>query len=163
MPALGVLLAAAGGSIAIIVAASLFVRSSDAPAHATGLSHLFAPVDHVTVLDGDTLRIGNQVVRLEGVAVPARGSVCHEAGQASVDCGSAAANALANLVRGAPVDCAIKGHDGQGRPVGDCLAGGTRLNVALVLDGWARADTANLREPESAARTARRGIWHTGS
>jgi endonuclease YncB( thermonuclease family) len=156
----GVLVAVAG---VVIVTVSLSVRSSVTPSRAPAPGQLSAAVDRVTVLDGDTLRLGGQVVRLEGIVAPARGSVCRGGGDATVDCGSAAANVLASLVRGRPVECGINGHDEQGRPLVDCVAGGTRLNQALVLYGWARAETAELRQPESAARAAGRGIWQSGS
>jgi endonuclease YncB( thermonuclease family) len=159
LPSRGVLLAAAGGAATLLVTASLFVRSSDAPAHVPSISHLSAAADRLAVLDGDTLRVGEHVIRLEGIAAPMRGSLCHGGGAMELDCGSAAANALASLVHGAAVDCTINGHDRQGRPEGDCVAGGTSLNLALVLDGWARAASAALREPEEAARAAGRGIW----
>jgi endonuclease YncB( thermonuclease family) len=163
LPSLGVLLAAAGGLGTLAVVASLFVRSSDAPARAPAGRHLSAAAPRLAVVDGDTLRLGDQVVRLEGIAAPARGSVCHAAGEGGTDCGAAAANALALLVRGGAVDCTIHGHDGEGRPVGYCRAGCTGLSEAQVLDGWARAETANLRETETAARMAGRGIWRAGS
>ena len=164
LPSLGVVLAAAGGLATLAVVASLFVRSSDAPARAPATSHLSAGADRVAVLDGDTLRIGDYVVRLEGIVAPARGSVCHDGnGRVDLDCGSAAANALASLVRGNAVDCTIRGHDIQGRPLGYCAAGGARLNEALVLNGWARAETVDLRESEATARAAGRGIWRAGS
>jgi endonuclease YncB( thermonuclease family) len=157
------LLAAAGGVTTLAIIASLFVRSSDAPAHAPGSLHFSAAADRLAVVDGDTLLVGDRVVRLEGIAAPARGSMCHAVSQADLDCGAAAAEALASLVRGNPVNCTIRGQDEQGRPVGNCLAGGTWLNEALVLDGWARAETAALRQPEANARAARRGIWRMGS
>jgi endonuclease YncB( thermonuclease family) len=163
LPSPGVLLAAAGGMATLVVAASLFVRSSDAPALATANTHLSADAEHLAVLDGDTLRVGDHVVRLEGIVAPARGSVCHGGGQLEIDCGSAAANALASLVRGMTVDCTIDGHDGHGRPVGNCQAGGKPLSQTLVRDGWARADADDLREPEAAARAAGRGVWRMGS
>jgi endonuclease YncB( thermonuclease family) len=163
LPSLGVLLAAAGGVVTIVVAVSLFVRSSEAPAKAPGPSHLSAAADRLAVLDGGTLRVGDHVVRLEGIAAPARGSVCHGGGAVDMDCGSAAANALASMVRGGGVDCTIQGHDDQGRPEADCVAGGMRLNEALVLDGWARAETVELRGSEATARAAGRGIWRAGS
>ena len=163
LPSLGVLLAAAGGAVTLVAVASLFVRSSDAPARAPARNHVSAVAAGLAVLDGDTLRLGDQVVRLEGISAPARGSVCHGTGQGDVDCGAAAANALASLVRGNAVDCAIHGHDDQGRPVGNCVAGGTRLSEALVRDGWARADAADLRDPETLARAAGRGMWRIGS
>ncbi len=162
LPSVGVWLAAAGGSATLLIAASMFVRSSDAPAHAPASSHVWALPDQLAVLDGNTLRVGPDVVRLEGIAAPARGSVCHGTDRTELDCGSAAANALASLVRGNPVDCSIHGHDGEGRPTGECLAAGKQLSTALVQDGWARAETAALREPEATARAAGRGIWRTG-
>jgi endonuclease YncB( thermonuclease family) len=163
LPSLGVLLAATGGAVTLVVVASLFVRSSEAPARAPAGLRLSAPAAHLAVLDGDTLRLGDQVVRLAGITAPARGSVCHGEGQSSLDCGSAAANALASLVRGSPVDCIVRGHDDEGRPVGHCQAGGTGLSEALVLNGWAKAETVDLRQPETTAREAGRGIWRAGS
>jgi endonuclease YncB( thermonuclease family) len=163
LPSFGVLLAAAGGAVTIVAVASLFVRSSDAPARAPTSTHLSADAISLAVLDGDTLRLGDQVVRLEGISAPARGSICHGTDQSALDCGAAAANALAILVRGSAVDCTIHGHDDQGRPEGRCLAGGTLLNKAMVRDGWARAEVVDLREPEATARAAGRGMWRMGS
>jgi endonuclease YncB( thermonuclease family) len=162
LPSLGVLLAATGGAVTLVVVASLFVRSSEAPARAPTGMHLSAPAVRLAVLDGDTLRVGDQVVRLAGIVAPARGSVCHDAGRSDVDCGAAAANALAVLVRGSAVDCTIHGHDPEGRPVGNCLAAGTKLSEALVRDGWARAEDGDLQQPETVARAAGRGMWRAG-
>lgn len=160
---LGLGLAAAGSAATLLIVASLFVRSSDAPARPPASSRVSAAADQLAVLDGDTLRVGEHVVRLEGIVAPARGSLCRGADDIELDCGSAAANALAALVRGRAVECAIHSHDGQGRPVGDCAAAGNRLSVALVQDGWARADAATLRELEAGARAAGRGVWYGGS
>jgi endonuclease YncB( thermonuclease family) len=109
------------------------------------------------VIDGGTLRIDRQVVRLLGVDPPPRGESCGGA----ADCGSAAANALAVLVREKPVSCALHGQDRMGRPLGACDAAGTDLNRAQVAAGWARAGTArpDLRQAESSARAERIGLW----
>ena len=48
----------------VVVAVSLFVRSSEAPAHVPAGMRLSAPAASLAVLDGDTLRLGDQVVRL---------------------------------------------------------------------------------------------------
>lgn len=162
-PSFSVWLAAAGGAATLLVTASLFIGSSEAPARAPATSHISASADQIAVVDGDTLRVGEHIVRLAGISAPARGSVCHGAGQTELDCGSAAANAVSALLRGQAVACTIGGHDSQGRPVGTCLAGGTSLGSALVHDGWAHAETADLRGSEAEARAAGRGIWHRGS
>jgi endonuclease YncB( thermonuclease family) len=151
------MVAAAAGAATIGVGLWLFLLPHAAPASGPAISRIAAPAGHLAVVDGDTLRVGDQVVRLEGIAAPARGSAC-----GTVDCGAAAANALAALVRGTGVDCTIDGHDGQGRPVAECLASGVKLNEALVRDGWAHAVTASLRATEAAARSAGRGIWRPG-
>jgi endonuclease YncB( thermonuclease family) len=162
LPPPGVWLAAAGGAATLFTASWLFVRSSDAPALAPANDHIAAPADALAVLDGDTLRVGDQVVRLAGIAAPLRGRACRNGAQA-VDCGTAAANALAALVRGRAVDCTVNGHDDHGRPVGDCTAGTVALSAALVRDGWAHASSPALQQDENAARAAERGIWRTAN
>jgi endonuclease YncB( thermonuclease family) len=122
---------------------------------------LSAPADKLAVIDGDTLRIGEHVVRLEGIAAPARGSVCRGTTAGDQDCGVAAANTLASLLRGNPVDCTVHGADQLGRPVAACLSAGVPLSQALVRRGWARAQTAALRQTEEAARADGLGMWHS--
>jgi endonuclease YncB( thermonuclease family) len=162
LPPTGVCLAAAGGVATVIAAAWLFVRSADAPARVPPGRHITGTAADLAVLDGDTLRVGGLVVRLDGIVAPPRGSVCRS-GMLVVDCGAASANALASLVRNKAVDCSITGHDDHGRPAGDCVAGGVGLNQALVRDGWARARAEALRRTEDQARAAGRGIWGTSS
>jgi endonuclease YncB( thermonuclease family) len=118
---------------------------------------LTAEPAEVAVIDGGTLRMDHQVVRLLGVDPPPRGESC----AAAADCGGAAANALAGLVRRKPVSCALHGQDDMGRPLGACDAAGTDLNRALVAAGWARAapERPDLRQAEEAARAERIGLW----
>jgi endonuclease YncB( thermonuclease family) len=156
-PPLGVMVAAAGGVATMALVAWLFVRPSNAPALAPVNSEIGAPASELAVVDGDTLRLGQQVVRLSGIASPGRGTNC-----GSIDCGAAAANALSALIGRGAVNCRIEGHDSQGRPLGTCQASGVTLNEALVRDGWARAVAANLRQSEDDARKAGRGMWRSG-
>ena len=162
-PSLGFCLAAAGGVATLLIAGTLFLRTSDAPARAPATTEISAGAEQVAVVDGDTLRVGESVVRLAGIAAPARGSICHAGGQADFDCGAAAANAAAALTRGRPVSCTIGGHDEMGRPVGRCQAGGVSLGIELVRRGWARAQAPDLAAGEAEARGAERGIWQRGS
>lgn len=163
LPSTG-LLSAAAASVVVLLAAWLaaswlFAGSADHSVHLQLARHLSAGIDRTVVLDGASLRLGDQVVQLEGIVAPARGSTCRGTGVKAIDCGSAAANALAALVRGRAVECMIEGDDGHGHATGRCTAGGTQLNEALVRDGWARASTAGFRASEAAARAAGYGIW----
>jgi endonuclease YncB( thermonuclease family) len=153
---LGVLAAVgAAGLVLAVMSSDLFGR---APAPA---GQVAADPAQIAVVDADTLRLSDRVVRLSGISVPTRGETCRDASGRDFDCGVAAANALAALVRETPVDCQLHGTDGMGRAFGVCEAGGRELNRALVDAGWARADRSSpaLEAAESTARDQRRGLW----
>ena len=78
------------------------------------------------------------------------------------DCGAAATNALAALVRDAPVACRVTGADDLGRPYAICLASGTELNRAVIAAGWARADAGQPSAEAGGKRGARRAPWRVG-
>jgi endonuclease YncB( thermonuclease family) len=125
---------------------------------------LTADPTHLAVVDGETLRINETVVHLQGVEAPPRGRMCQRVNGPSFDCGSAAAAALADLVRGRRVVCHLTGRDATGYPQAQCLAGETELNRRLVAEGWARAraEMPAFTHEESEARTAARGLWRNG-
>ena len=122
---------------------------------------LSAPAAEVAVVDGETLRLAESVVRLLGVAAPARGRDCRRGDGSTFDCGAASAKALAELVRDQWVDCRVFGEDPSGRPLAICQAAGAELNQALVARGWARATSQlpALGAEEAAARAQHRGLW----
>jgi endonuclease YncB( thermonuclease family) len=116
--------------------------------------------EQVAVVDGETLRLQDTVIRLQGLAAPPRGLSCRGADGSVSDCGAASATALASLVRGHRVACRLNGRDPSGLAQGRCEAAGTDLNLELVAAGWARAlDASGMGAAESAAREARRGLW----
>jgi endonuclease YncB( thermonuclease family) len=126
---------------------------------------LNADAPQVAVVDGQTLRLRDTVVRLHGVLAPMRGQECLSGDGRRFDCGAAASEALASLVRGHAVSCRLDGRDAGGFPQGHCEAGGVSLNRAVVSAGWARADghTPDLAPEEAAARALRVGIWRAGT
>jgi endonuclease YncB( thermonuclease family) len=115
----------------------------------------------VAVVDGGTLRLRDRVIRLSGVHPPSHGMVCEAGGQATIDCGAAAANALAALVRETAVACRVTEQDDSGNAYGVCHASGTELNRAVIAAGWARMDrdSATLQDAEVTARAQHRGVW----
>lgn len=124
-----------------------------------------ADAAQVAVIDGDTLRLQETIIRLQGVAAPPRGFSCKRADGVTFDCGAASVAALADLVRGRTILCHIAGRDSTGFPQGMCEAGETDINRRLVADGWAkaRADMPAFSPEESNARTDMRGLWRGGA
>lgn len=118
----------------------------------------------LAVVDGDTLRVKETVLRLQGVEAPPRGRMCQAPNGTSFDCGAAAAAALADMVRNRRVVCQLAGRDSAGYPQAQCIAGETDLNRQLVANGWARAraDAPAFGPEESRARTELRGLWRGG-
>lgn len=120
-----------------------------------------ADAPQVAVVDGQTLRLRETVLRLHGVVAPMRGQECRTAEGSRFDCGAAASEALSALVRGHAVACRLDGRDAAGFPQGHCEAGGLSLNCAVVAAGWARADShaPDLLPQEAAAKARHAGIW----
>ena len=155
------LVGAAGGALAVMLV--MFALPSDLFGRVPPLTGtLSAQPQHVAVVDGETLLLRETVIRLLGVAAPGRGQACR--GDAATDCGAAAADALAALVRGQAVACRLNGRDQEGFALGLCEAAGVDLNRAVVSGGWARArrETPDFSAEEAAARSARRGLWAGG-
>jgi endonuclease YncB( thermonuclease family) len=146
----------------LVAGASVIVRRPPHPGPASGTVSAEPP--SVVVVDGETLRLHDTVVRLQGVAAPARGASCRREDGAAYDCGAAATRALAGIVRDRPVACRLHGRDDGGVVQGACEASGTDVNAAIVEAGWARAEPAagRLGAAELSARAARRGAWDAG-
>jgi endonuclease YncB( thermonuclease family) len=127
--------------------------------------NISAEAAQVAVIDGDTLRLQETTIRLQGVAAPPRGHSCLRSDGASFDCGAAAVAALADLVRGRTILCHIAGRDTAGFTQGMCEAGETDINRRLVADGWAkaRADMPAFSPEETRARSSQRGLWQGGA
>ena len=121
--------------------------------------HWQAQPHDIRIVDGETLGLGDRVVRLAGIAAPARGEACQGRAGDAYDCGGAAAAALTRLVSGRPVTCRIVGRDGFGRGLGECEAAGTDLGRTLVGSGYAVATAAPLRAAQDAARAGAQGLW----
>jgi len=114
-----------------------------------------------SVIDGDTIEIHGQRVRLFGIDAPETGQVCR-AGDKPWPCGQQAALALDKKIAGRPVSCTEKDRDRYGRIVAICFADKVNLNAWLAAEGWAlayRHYSMDYVRDEDVARAARKGIW----
>ena len=111
---------------------------------------------------GDTLRIGRQTVRLEGIEAPELDQLCARSNNRRWRCGEAAQAALSRLVAGRQVRCETAGKGGEGIMRATCTAGRTNIAAALVEGGHVLADgglMATYRSELATAQKAKVGLW----
>lgn len=143
-------------TIQIIVAVALLGTLIVAVAWLETLSeHNFS--GRVVVVDGDSLIIDGEKMRLSGIDAPELEQTC--GGQRGVWlCGRRSREALRNLIDSNIVVCISDGIDRYQRWLVRCEIGSVELNRAMVLDGWAVSYGAYERE-EDLARAAKRNLW----
>ncbi|TCR64835.1 thermonuclease family protein [Bosea sp. BK604] len=109
-------------------------------------------------IDGDSLRLLGEELRLEGIDAPEYRQVCTDRSGREVDCGRAARRALVELLSRGIVTCEIGKADRYGRGLARCRQGGSDVNAAMVRQGQAVA-YGGYRTEEEEARAAGRGLW----
>ena len=129
----------------------------------SGATQPAAALAQVRVIDGDTLRAGDESIRLIGIDAPERAQTCRDANNREWRCGAAATARLVALVARGNVACAPQGRDRYGRTLAVCSAGDVAdLGRLLVREGYAvnyAFDTPGYILEEVAARIAGRGLW----
>lgn len=116
-----------------------------------------------SVIDGDTLEVQGQRVRLAYVDAPESSQTCGDPSGRQYRCGQAAAMALADFIGPVAVRCTVTGRDRYGRYLGECFKGDHSLNAWLVRNGHAvayrRYGGQRFVPDEVAARREGRGVW----
>jgi endonuclease YncB( thermonuclease family) len=114
------------------------------------------------IVDGDTLVIGDVIIRLHGVDAPETGQRCVGEGRKIVRPGDAAIAVLAGLAAGG-ISCFGSEKDNYGRLIAVCRTPqGEDINRHLVAEGWAWAFvkySSDYLADEAAARSKHRGVW----
>ncbi len=121
----------------------------------TGLADITGPA---RVIDGDTLEVAGERIRLYGIDAPEKDQTC------SIDartwaCGIAAWGELVQITAGKEVACEPRDTDRYGRTVAACSVDGTDLGDWLVRNGWAVAYYLYSYEYEHHAKSERLGVW----
>ncbi len=114
-----------------------------------------------SVIDGDTIEVHGQRIRLHGIDAPESRQLCLSDGK-PWRCGKDAANALADKIARRPVTCEDLGRDRYNRIIGRCIVAGEDINAWMVSQGLAlayRRYSLDYVDEEADARAARRGIW----
>jgi len=118
-----------------------------------------------SVIDGDTIEIQGQRIRLNGIDAPESWQTCKDAAGKTYRCGKDAAFALADFLNASqPISCLAVSMDRYRRTVADCFRSDRGpVNGWLVRQGWAvdwvRYSKGEYASEQAEARSARRGIW----
>ena len=118
-------------------------------------------IGQATVIDGDTIEIHGQRIRLHGIDAPESRQLCEQGGQ-KYRCGQRASLALADKIGRTVVRCDKRGTDRYKRVIGICFSGDEVLNRWMVRTGWAVAYRRYSKDyviDEDLAHQDRIGIW----
>lgn len=108
-------------------------------------------------VDGDTLLLDGERLRLEGIDAPELDQACN-LGEHAVPCGKAARQRLALWAEDGAFSCSGSERDRYDRLLVRCKVGEADVNAAMVRDGHAVAYGDYGRE-EAEAQRQRVGLW----
>ncbi len=122
-------------------------------------------VGRANVVDGDTIRIGGETIRFNGIDAPESDQLCTNASGKKYRCGAKSAEALQAMLRASsPTRCEFVEYDQYGRFVGNCFrADNSNVQELLVRSGWAldwpRYSSGRYVPFQETAKAERVGIW----
>lgn len=118
-----------------------------------------------SVVDGDTIEIHGQRIRVNGIDAPESRQSCKDGGGLDYPCGRRSAEALDGfLAASRPTDCNFVAWDRYHRFVGDCRrADGASIAAWMVEHGqaldWPRYSSGAYSQQQVRAEASKIGIW----
>ena len=115
-----------------------------------------------SVIDGDTLEIHGQRIRLNGIDAPESRQPCERPDGSDYRCGQLAAFALTDWIGRSTVICAPTGRDRYRRVLATCFAREQDIGQWMVRQGHAlafrRYSTIYVSDEDDSRRSSR-GMW----
>ena len=115
----------------------------------------------VSVIDGDTIKIGGEKIRFSGIDAPELKQDCFK-NEKKIPCGVLAKKALLKKIGNNVPMCIIEGKDVYKRILAECFVNGKSLSSFLVRNGFAfayRKYSRKFIEDERFARANKLGLW----
>jgi endonuclease YncB( thermonuclease family) len=120
-------------------------------------------VGRASVIDGDTIEIHGERVRILDIDAPESRQTCTRPDGVEWRCGQRAALALSDWIGRQTVACGTTGKDRYGRWLARCTVGGADMGEWLVKSGWAldyvEYSYGRYTTVEAEAKAAQRGLW----
>jgi len=114
---------------------------------------------YTATIDGDTLIIGENKIRIEGIDAPEKAQICASL-KGIEPCGEQAWKELVRLVHDNALICSVSGKDRYNRILARCTReDDTDIGAEMVRNGYAFAYGAYENE-EKEAKAAKRGLWN---
>ena len=113
------------------------------------------------IIDGDTIHIINNKIRLHGIDAPEINQKC-QIDEQEWFCGIESKNALIKLILEDTVKCKILDIDRYNRFIGICFVREKNINSYMVQNGWAiayRYYSLDYINEEKIAKENKMGIW----
>ena len=113
------------------------------------------------VIDGDTIHIYKNKIRLHAIDAPETNQTCNKNNKVW-NCGIESTKFLKKLIGKNKIECITTGKDQYNRFIGICYKNNLDLNSEMVLNGWAiayRYYSMDYVEEEEVAKQQKIGIW----
>lgn len=116
------------------------------------------------VVDGDTIKINKNRIRLVGIDAPESKQKCFDKNNKKYFCGQMSTNFLKRIADKKQVECFYEKKDFYNRYLGNCYLGNKFLNLEMVRNGMAiiydykNTDQEFIKAKKS-AEEQRLGIW----
>ena len=118
-------------------------------------------VGKAKIIDGDTIHLGKNTIRLHGIDAPETNQTC-TVNETVWYCGVESTKVLQNFISKNEVICEIIDVDQYNRFIGVCFVNDKNINQYMVRNGWAiayRYYSLDYISDEAIAKNSRLGIW----
>ena len=134
------------------------------PSLTTNDSQLTTISGAVRVIDGDTIEINKNHIRLVGIDAPESKQKCLDKNYFEYLCGEVSTAFLKKLIEDKNVECSYEEKDIYSRYLGSCKLGEMNINYEMVKNGMAviynlKDADDELKNLESMAQNKKLGVW----
>ena len=124
-------------------------------------SKCFADIQAI-IIDGETIKIGEERIRFSGIDAPEINQTCISEG-VEVFCGQISKSLLVDKTSLEQVKCISEGKDQYNRTLAECFVNGESLSRYLVRQGYAfayRKYSKKFIKDEDYAKEKKMGMWN---